>query len=121
MKDKSRRQLLLNSMNGALAIGLASLFAPFLSSCRKKHQATSETAAKEVADSSCPEDDNLSQDIKTARAALKYVDHSPISSKTCDNCRFFTLPKSENSRGGCRVLPGPIHPKGYCTSWIAQM
>lgn len=122
MKDQSRRQLLLNSMKGAFAIALAPVLSSLLSSCKKKDQASAKTEAKEGgAGSSCPGEDSLNSDAKTARATLKYVDNSTISNKTCDNCRFYTRPPSGNICGGCQVLPGPVHPKGYCTSWVAQM
>ena len=53
------------------------------------------------------------------RKALQYVDASPVENKPCKGCQFFVKPEKEGTCGGCKVVPGPIHPEGYCTAWAA--
>jgi hypothetical protein len=50
------------------------------------------------------------------RARLGYVDRSPKADRNCENCSIWR-PKGKNECGGCTVIRGPIHPKGYCRSW----
>lgn len=68
---------------------------------------------------SCTDVSNLSQEQIQTRKSLQYVDDSPHAGKRCDNCRFFKPPAGGEECGRCEVVPGPIHPKGYCTAWAA--
>lgn len=53
------------------------------------------------------------------RTNLKYVDATPDPAKPCEGCQFYT-PAAPDQCGGCTVLKGPIHPRGYCTSWAPK-
>ena len=55
---------------------------------------------------------------KATRHSLQYVDQSPDPAKLCSNCNLF-LPGSGGC-GGCTVMKGPIHPNGYCLSWVQK-
>jgi hypothetical protein len=118
----SRRNFLKKSIKGSLGLFVFSGLAnTVLSSCKKNQPQNGplENANKEAF--SCPDSDKVSADDRVRRANLKYVDKSPIPSRTCDNCKLYTLPKDSSPCGGCKVLPGPIHPKGYCQSWYYLM
>jgi hypothetical protein len=56
--------------------------------------------------------------LRTGTAA--YVEATPDPAKTCDNCAQWTPAPSENACGGCKVVKGPINPKGYCKLWVAK-
>lgn len=48
------------------------------------------------------------------RKTLEYVDTSPQPERACDGCTFYTAPSAPDTCGGCKVVRGPIHPKGTC-------
>lgn len=68
---------------------------------------------------SCTDVSNLTEAQVKTRKAVQYVDASPHAEKRCGNCRFFVPPEGDAECGRCEVVPGPIHPKGYCTAWVA--
>jgi hypothetical protein len=68
----------------------------------------------------CTDTSGLSEPEKQMREQQAYTDHSPERDKLCDNCRFWTAPQQPNTCGGCQVIKGPIHPKGYCKLWAAM-
>lgn len=68
---------------------------------------------------SCTDVSNLSAEQKKTRKSLQYVDDSPHAEKRCNNCRLFKAPEEGSECGTCQVVPGPIHPKGYCIAWAA--
>lgn len=80
----------------------------------------SKDAAKEEGKLSCTSTEGLSQAEVTMRTTLKYVDHSPDPNKTCSKCNLYVNAAKPNTCGGCQVVKGPIHPDGYCTSWVAK-
>lgn len=76
-------------------------------------------AADEEAARSCTDVSNLTEQQKQTRKALQYVDDSPHADKRCNNCELFAPPAEGQACGTCQVVPGPIHPQGYCTAWVA--
>jgi hypothetical protein len=127
MKLESRRNLLIQSAKGGLLFFAASCFGgSFLAACKKNpaKEKAPEVNAKEVieqASSSCPNQNELTEQERAIRASLKYVDKTSIPARTCKNCKLYTLPVNNALCGGCKVVPGPIHPEGYCTAWIPLM
>lgn len=121
----TRREALRKSLALASASIGASLLMPALfTGCQKSCQSPTlpkEKNEEENLPEVCPEPYELTADDKQARAALRYVDKTPIEGRTCDNCKLYTLPKPKEVCGGCSILKGPIHPKGYCMSWFRQM
>lgn len=65
----------------------------------------------------CTDLSELGQQQKQTRKSLNYVEESKEKGKQCDNCRYWQPPKKEGSCGTCQLVPGPIHPKGYCDSY----
>jgi hypothetical protein len=102
------------SMLGAGFVGAFS----FLSSCKKSDKGEQE-AKKEITDDPCGDLSALTEDEKATRDVFEYVAQSPYPEKLCDNCALWVEPEGENFCGGCEIMAGPIHPKGYCNAWIA--
>lgn len=67
---------------------------------------------------SCMDTTGLTDAQKQTRTQLQYVDTSTQSGKTCSNCSLFTS-AGDNACGTCTVVPGKIHPGGWCASWAA--
>lgn len=68
----------------------------------------------------CNDVSALSEEEKTGRTALQYVDKSPDSKRICSGCSFYQASKDPAACGGCQVVKGPIHPKGFCVSFAAK-
>lgn len=69
---------------------------------------------------SCTDTSGLTDAQIQQRQATNYVDESPNPDQLCNNCQLFTEPEEGAQCGGCQVVPGPIHPEGYCDLWVAQ-
>lgn len=95
-------------------ISLAAAAAPVLVSFRSPGSITNSRA--HGASLECPDTELSAEQVKT-RDGLQYVDASPHEDKRCNNCRLFQPPAEEAVCGGCQVVPGPIHPNGYCIAW----
>lgn len=68
----------------------------------------------------CTDTSGLQPAELQVRQQQAYTDDSPHADKTCDNCRFWQPPPQQDACGGCQVIKGPIHPKGYCNLWAAK-
>ena len=68
---------------------------------------------------SCTDTMSLSAADAQTRVALQYVDHSVEPGKMCSGCAQF-IPAAPDACGSCKVVKGPINPKGYCKSFIAK-
>ena len=69
---------------------------------------------------SCNDVSSLSSSDKAVRDALKYSDTSPDPAKLCKGCLQYEASADPAQCGGCKVVKGPIHPDGYCSSWAAK-
>jgi hypothetical protein len=58
---------------------------------------------------------------KQMRTTLGYVKAGQDPAKRCDNCQLYVAPAEGASCGGCTLFKGPVHPGGYCNSWVAKM
>jgi hypothetical protein len=67
----------------------------------------------------CPGYDDLTEDQRNARGALQYTDRSPRRGEFCHNCALVTAEAPFRPCMGCRVLPGPVAPRGWCRAWAA--
>jgi hypothetical protein len=56
----------------------------------------------------------------SVRTSLLYTDISVEPGKTCTTCQQFIPNPAGNACGTCKVLKGPINPKGYCKSFVAK-
>jgi hypothetical protein len=100
----TRRQLLRRTM----AVGAAVAGSGFLVACDSKDE-----------ELSCEDVSGLSADEQQRRTALQYTDATQKPDQRCDNCQFYE-DKGADQCGGCTILPGPVHPKGWCASWAAK-
>ncbi len=65
----------------------------------------------------CTDISDLSSTERETRNAQKYSDKSPHSDKTCSNCNFNVPSPEANACASCKIIPGPVHPDGYCNGW----
>ncbi|HEX5091826.1 MAG TPA: high-potential iron-sulfur protein [Burkholderiales bacterium] len=56
---------------------------------------------------------------KASKAALKYQDH-PHDGQDCDDCLQFIPGKTAKAMGECKVVEGPISPKGWCLAFVKK-
>lgn len=113
-----RRKLLIASLKGSLGLAVSAIISPLLSSCKKTNDAP--INSKQVETDACP-GQKVEEEHKMLRESLAYVDSSPVSGRTCDNCKVYVNQINNESCGGCKVVPGPIHPKGWCKAWLQRM
>jgi hypothetical protein len=95
-EELSRRDVLRRGV-----VGLTVLVG--LGACKKKETAFS-----------CTDTHALAPEEMQARTTLAYVDTTPEPGKECAGCQQFVAPPSDGQCGGCKVVKGPIHPRGYC-------
>ena len=54
-----------------------------------------------------------------AKAAMQYQDH-PKNGQDCSSCLQFIPGKSAGAMGECKVVAGPISPKGWCVAYVKK-
>lgn len=66
----------------------------------------------------CTDVSGLSDEDRSQRVKLAYVDKAPDPDRQCDRCvQFLEAPEG---CGSCKLLRGPIHPAGFCKSFAAK-
>jgi hypothetical protein len=105
--DKCSRRSALKVL-GAVPI-LTSAAGALLAACGKKTEPDS-----------CLDVGALSEPEKMARSALQYSDRSTLADKRCLLCNLYQAPPDPSQCGTCQIVKGPIHPKGYCTAFVAK-
>lgn len=78
------------------------------------------TACKKDEAFTCTDTSGLSPEDVAARGNLSYSDTSTFDGKECSLCQQFVAPPSGKGCATCKVLKGPVHPKGYCKSFAAK-
>jgi hypothetical protein len=68
---------------------------------------------------SCTDTMSLSATDAQVRTSLLYVDNSVEPGKSCSGCQQF-IPAAPDACGTCKIVKGPINPKGYCKSFVAK-
>ena len=63
----------------------------------------------------------LTQDEIKTRTSLAYVDRSADPKKHCVDCQQYIAPPSIDQCGGCKVLKGPVHPRGSCNVFTPKV
>lgn len=104
--DKLSRRRLVGALGLLPLLGMG---ASVLSACGKKTEPDS-----------CSDLNGLSDAEKSARSALQYTDQSPQPDKRCAGCMLFQPAVEPSQCAGCQIVKGPIHPKGYCTAFVAK-
>lgn len=105
--DKLSRRRVLRVLSAVPVLGLGA--AALTTGCGKKTEPDS-----------CSDVTSLGDAEKAARSALQYVDKSPHADKRCELCNLYQASSDPAQCGGCQVVKGPIHPKGYCTAFAAK-
>lgn len=60
---------------------------------------------------------SLKSSDEALRESFEYVEMSPFGSeKNCLNCSYYVQPQVR-SCGGCTIVRGEVHPKGWCNEW----
>ncbi len=121
MSDSSNvsRRLFLQRLG---ALGVAGVGASTVLSACGGDDAPADDDATADADFTCDDVSGLSdQEIQTREQqieALDYVEATPNPEERCDNCMFWEEPEAGAECGGCDLFPGPVHPEGWCNSWV---
>jgi hypothetical protein len=66
----------------------------------------------------CSDSTRLTDAENSLRASLHYTEESPQSDKVCALCAFFERATGQGC-GNCKLLRGPVNPRGHCDSWSA--
>jgi len=56
---------------------------------------------------------------KAPKSALKYQD-TPHDGQDCAGCIQYEPGKSASAMGTCKVVEGPISPKGWCLAFVKK-
>ena len=78
-------------------------------------------AACDKAPSFCNDVTSLSGDQQGQRVALGYEDTTPQPGKNCAKCSQYVPPPKASDCGGCKILPGTVHPNGYCRAFTPKV
>jgi hypothetical protein len=72
---------------------------------------------------SCTDTSGLDPDAVALRTgpAVAYADRSIDPVKSCARCQQFLLAASANACGTCKVIKGPVHPRGSCKLFVPRM
>lgn len=91
-----------------ILVGSLPLTASWLAGCKRREPA------------SCQDIRALAVHEQLARAFQQYTDRAPSEDTQCQRCDFWLAPDAPGECGACRVVRGPIHPRGYCTAFAAK-
>jgi len=69
----------------------------------------------------CTDTSGLAAADVTVRTTLGYTDLSVEAGKMCTSCQQFIPNPAGNACGTCKIVKGPINPKGYCKSYAAKV
>lgn len=67
----------------------------------------------------CTDTSQLSPQEAQQRTDQNYLDTSPDPQKLCTLCEQY-IPAEKSGCGGCKVLKGPINPKGSCNLFVKK-
>ena len=56
---------------------------------------------------------------KASKQAMKYQDQ-PNNGQTCDTCVQYVPGANAKANGTCKVVEGPINPKGWCIAYVKK-
>lgn len=122
MRDENQNTSRRKFIQTLTALGTAGVITPVLSACGGGNGGESggTTAGESQAGFSCTDTSGLTDAQIQQRENTNYVDRSPNPDQVCSNCQLYTEPEAGAQCGGCQVVPGPIHPEGYCDLWVAR-
>ena len=56
---------------------------------------------------------------KATKQAMQYQD-TPKDGQTCDTCMQWIAGPKPDAPGECKVVEGPINPKGWCAAYVKK-
>ena len=56
---------------------------------------------------------------KATKQAMQYQDQ-PKNGQECDKCMQWIPGSDPAAKGQCKVVEGPINPKGYCVAFVKK-
>lgn len=68
----------------------------------------------------CNDVSSLDAEQQSARNGLGYEDTSSQPGKTCVKCSQYVPAEKVSECGHCKVLPGVVHPNGYCRAFTPK-
>jgi hypothetical protein len=77
------------------------------------------TACGKKEPSKCDDVSSLNPADKKLRESQDYEDHTSHADQTCLGCTQYVA-GAEGQCGTCKVIKGPIHPKGWCKLWVKK-
>jgi hypothetical protein len=104
MDEKLSRRALLER---SAAIGVTAVFGA--AACGKK-----------TANANCTDATGLAAADLQVRTTVAYTDVSLEAGKLCSGCQQFIPPPPDTPCGTCKVVKGPINPKGMCKLFVAK-
>ena len=75
---------------------------------------------KKTEPDSCTDVSQLNDADKAARSALQYTDKSPEAARVCNVCTYYQPAQDPAQCGSCKLVKGPVHPKGFCSGFAAK-
>lgn len=78
------------------------------------------TAACAKGPSSCNDVSSLTAEQQAARTGLGYEDTTSQPGKTCVKCSQYVPAEKVSDCGHCKILPGTVHPNGYCRAFTPK-
>jgi hypothetical protein len=60
-----------------------------------------------------------SAQAKADKKAMQYQDQ-PKNGQECDQCMHWIPGPKPDAQGQCKVVAGPINPKGYCVAFVKK-
>jgi hypothetical protein len=78
------------------------------------------SAACDKGPSFCNDVSSLPADKQSTRTTLGYEDTSSQPGKNCAKCSQYLPPPKVSDCGQCKVLPGTVHPNGYCRAFTPK-
>lgn len=119
MSDKNTKPLSRRDFFQRAAVlgAAAALMPPVLLACDPNREASPRAPKTSAGEFTCTDESGLTEQEKSVRAVQEYVDRTPRNDQDCANCGLYTEAPAGQC-GGCTVVPGPIHPDGWCKIWV---
>lgn len=83
------------------------------SGCRHGGERSDADVRKKEGPADCTDLQGLSEDDRSARAALGYEESASDPERRCGECALYIPPK-EGGCGGCMLFKGPVFAEGSC-------
>jgi anaerobic selenocysteine-containing dehydrogenase len=62
---------------------------------------------------------NAAAQAKATKQAMQYQEQ-PKNGQQCDQCMHWIPGPNAGAQGACKVVEGPINPKGWCAAFVKK-